>query len=127
VTKSVEKTFGRDTFIIDYDDYAGMVIRKGISLAIINRTSRKDVLIVNLRSSISPNTAASLVTRLSNYFKIELDPCYEFDDNGYMVFGVDASRVFAENAHFLLLGERKPSAGATVVKPKGQYLKHRIN
>jgi hypothetical protein len=82
---------------------------------------------VSLRASISPNIAALLISSLTTSFKIELDPNFEFDHNGDMLLGREATRHFIDNAKLIMYGEREPSKDSMAVRNKGSYTKHKFN
>lgn len=128
VTKALEAALGEDSFYLEPDRIGGTIVKGQATLAIVSRVRNNYTLSVSFRASVRPNTAAMVASALALVgFKLELDSYFEFDNNGVMVAGPQATRFFAENAKFILLGERDPSPGATVVRPKGPYTKHHFN
>lgn len=126
--QAVETVLGEGSLVIDPDQLGALAVRKGICLAVIQLTRIPDMLIVSLRASCSPNVSALIVSSLNAAsFKIELDPNFEFDDNGEMLLGREATRYFIDNAKLIMYGEREPSKDSTVVRPKGAYTKHKLN
>jgi hypothetical protein len=128
VSKAVELVLGKDSFLLDGSGGGGTVSKGRTLLALVVRGRNDYTLIVSFRASVQPNTAAMISSALVVAgFRLELDPHFEFDSNGEMVTGSKAVRFFAENAKFILLGERDPSPSAIIVRPKGPYTKHHFN
>lgn len=127
IEDTVEAFLGKGCLMVDPDQLGALIVKKGVCLVIIQRSKIDDLLIVNLRVSCTPNMSARIITSLSLSFRIELDQSFEFDHNGDMLFGHEATRYFVENAKLIMYGEIEPSKDSTVVRPKGPYTKHSFN
>jgi len=127
VEKIAEIILGKGALMVDPDGLGALIVKKDICLAVIQLTNNPDTIIVCLRASISPNVAALLVANLTIYFRVDLDPNFEFSHSGDMLMGKEATRFFIDNAKLIVYGERDPSVDSLPVRNKGSYMKHKFN
>jgi hypothetical protein len=123
---AMEAVIGPNSFLLDNEQQGGVIVEHKRLLALIGRFDEAGISIA-LMASLTPNTAALITSNIANHYNARLEPVFEFGKENELLNGPEAQRYAAENAVWLLYGEKQQSKDAIVVRPKGASLKHRIN